>query len=59
MGSAENPGLPKMEGQPGLERNASQRLGTQEGGCVSNDLVEKKSEMVPRGLWVLIFGSVQ
>lgn len=53
------PKLQEMEGQPGSEREWQQGLGTQEGGCISNDLLKQSLNVVPRGLWVLIFGSVQ
>lgn len=42
-----------------IRKKVPARLGTQEGGCISNDLLKKSLNMVPRNLWVFIFGSVQ
>lgn len=52
-------GFRRQRGSQNQKEKASQRLGTQEGGCISNDLLKKSLKVVPRGLWVLIFGSVQ
>lgn len=55
-------GRRQASGDGGAARSGKKmpaRTGTQEGGCISNDLLKKSLNVVPRDLCVLIFGSVQ